>query len=130
MSWRAAAAGVLVLVGLLPANGQDYQFSVQNLYDACRQSGRSGQWTLCTSYVAGVGQMMAMEGRLNQKHLIDDNAPYAICGQPTNAAMVQAFKNWAEKNPREWTQPLLVGVVKALNENWPCSDKVGPLATP
>lgn len=39
----------------------------------------------------------------------------------TNGALVQTFKNWAEKNPQEWHRPSLLGVLSALSEAFPCS---------
>ena len=49
-----------------------------------------------------------------------DTVPFAICDKPSYGAMVQAFVNWAEQNPRDWETNRIVGVMTALRANWPC----------
>ncbi len=35
-------------------------------------------------------------------------------------AMVQTFRNWAEKHPEKWGARRYMGVMLALRETWPC----------
>ena len=40
----------------------------------------------------------------------------------TTGAMVQAFKNWAQKHPADWSTLAHDGVFDAIKETWPCPD--------
>jgi len=71
-------------------------------------------------YISGIGNMMQVVGFQERLHPDQNYTALAICGSMTNAAMVQAFRNWAQKNPQEWTSPQFSGVMAALIETWPC----------
>jgi hypothetical protein len=45
---------------------------------------------------------------------------FALCAAPSHGAMIQAFINWAEKNPQKWDMNKTAGVITALQETWPC----------
>ena len=49
-----------------------------------------------------------------------DFGAFSICDAPPHGAMVQAFTDWAEKNPQEWKNPAILGVMTAPRETWPC----------
>jgi hypothetical protein len=92
--------------------------SVQSLLDACKSSTASVQYAACVGYIAGVGDMMQMLGVDKEQHTL-----FAICAKPSYGAMVQAYINWAEANPKEWGENRLFGVMLALGENWACASK-------
>jgi len=50
----------------------------------------------------------------------DPRFALALCGAPSHGAMIQAFINWAEKNPQQWATGKTAGVMLALQESWPC----------
>jgi hypothetical protein len=102
-----------VLAPALPAAADvpDVRDSVQELYDWCKQPRDSGKFSYCMGFIRGVGQTMLGIGWMCQENKV------------TVGAMVQAFLNWAEQNPRHWEQPALVGVQVALSLTWPCPTK-------
>jgi hypothetical protein len=126
LSLRKVLAVLATLAALLtgrPASAEKYELNVQNLYSNCKAPDASGKWALCIAYITGIGNAMQMTGGVFKQHPNENYEPFALCGEPSNAAMVQAFKNWAEKHPKEWSRPQLYGAMVALNETWPCSSK-------
>src|SRR5580704_9505393 len=88
---------------------------VQGLYDNCKNSLGSDDRTFCYAYISGIGDQLSWMGESHAQH--PDIA--AICGHPSYGAMTQAFINFAEQNPKAWDWPRIVGVVAALQVNWP-----------
>ncbi|MFZ3360615.1 MAG: Rap1a/Tai family immunity protein, partial [Xanthobacteraceae bacterium] len=72
-------------------------------------------------YIEGVADMMLFIGTGVDQY--PETRMFAICSDATYGAAVQAFKNWAEQNPREWQKPKLIGVMIALKTNWDCPQK-------
>jgi hypothetical protein len=110
----------IALVAFVARASADDNLTVQNLYSYCQAPEASTERAICIGYIAGVGNVMQMAGALEQVH---HDVPYlavAICGDITTAAMVQAFKNWAKKNPAKWTKHQMLGVTEALFETWHC----------
>jgi hypothetical protein len=106
-------------VGSLPADSAEL-INVQSLYRDCQAPESSALWGLCMGYVSGVGSALLIVGFAERQHPDQNYSPLAICGEMSNGAMVQAFINWAKKNPREWTKSQFSGVATALTETWPC----------
>jgi hypothetical protein len=95
-------------------------FSTQSLYQNCKAPDGSPRAAICLGFISGIGSMMQLIGTVEQKHPEKDYGVLAICGNPSNGAMVQAFKNWVEKNPQEWATEQTAGVLEALGDTWPC----------
>jgi hypothetical protein len=95
--------------------------TVQQLYDDCKQEGSgAGTAFFCLGYIGGVADTMNLL-EVKPKDGAARN-PNAMCagGRYTYGATRQAFMNWAPKHPELWTKYMLVGVVLALQETWPC----------
>ena len=79
---------------------------------------------LCIGIVSGVADTMSFNG-LALKSLPLQSAslirPFSICGNTTHGAEIQAFKNWAQAHPEQWTIRGSAGVILALAQLWPCS---------
>ena len=118
---RSAMIGAILF--LVMQTSVSAQFNVQDLYLDCRAPERSPKWALCIAYISGVGNMMQLVGSTQLAHPNEWYAPLGICGDPSNGAMMQAFINWAEKNPQEWSTPRIIGVPNALISTWPCQQK-------
>jgi Rap1a immunity proteins len=89
---------------------------VQGLYNSCKSPLGSGERTFCLGYISGIADQLSWMGENKAQH----PEIAAICGQPSYGAMTQAFVNFAEKNPQTWGLHRIVGVVTALQLNWPC----------
>jgi hypothetical protein len=89
---------------------------VQELYGYCKETGGSQRLTYCLGYIAGIGQLMRQMGHNQEMH------QYGLCSDQgiSTGAMVQAFRNWAEQNPRSWNVDAVLGVGAALATAWPC----------
>src|SRR5262249_11880193 len=123
MSLERIIAAALVAATLTPLSvssvASNEALNVQALYQSCQAPDGSARWALCWAYIVGVGNAMQFVGAIERNHPNKDYSAIGICGEASNAAMVQAFKNWAEKNPREWNQPQVFGVINALGDTWP-----------
>jgi hypothetical protein len=93
---------------------------VQRLYEMCNGPRSGPEASFCLGYVAGVHDLMAMNGNSFDKVT---RTEFGMCdhGKATYGAAVQAFKNWAEKHPKNWADDMLSGVVIALGATWPCT---------
>jgi hypothetical protein len=108
-----------VTLGLVsPAHAIDSTQTVQGLYQYCKSPEGSPLAALCLGYITGVGDSMQLLGFGVER--APATAAFAICDKPSYGAMVQAFTNWAEQNPRERETNRIVGVMTALRTNWPC----------
>jgi hypothetical protein len=119
MKWRLGpllrAQAVLSLVtAIAGAAGAD---TIQELHDWCKEPHSAPRSGYCLGYVSGIAEMML---KLGHDHPED---AHGMCGEPTRAALVQAFVNWAEKHPEEWGSSDQLGVRTALAEIWPCPAK-------
>ena len=94
--------------------------NVQSLYSLCKADEGSQEFGICVGYISGVAHLMQFLGVDLQKH--PERRQFAICtgGSASNGAFVQAFKTWADRNPRHWGDTELIGVMVALVETWPC----------
>jgi hypothetical protein len=97
------------------ADAGTFRDNVQELLAWCKKPTGSPEFWYCMGFINGVGQLLLAIG---PEHL------YGICTDndlPQLPAMVQAFRNWAEQNPRHWDKPALTGVNVALSLTWPCA---------
>ena len=80
--------------------------------------------TYCIGFVAGIGATMSLTGSwlMTEPELKARDPGISICytGILSPGAMIQAFRNWAEKHPESWGARDALGVMHALNETWPC----------
>lgn len=110
----AADNGSLDIAAL---QAKDPSTSIESLYEQCNETDLYKQ-TFCAAYIAGVAEILGRVG-------LDKSArPLSgICwkGDVSYSAMVQAFKNWAQKHPEAWGMPRYGGVMWALKETWPCT---------
>jgi Rap1a immunity proteins len=91
---------------------------VQTLYQLCKKPIETQEFAVCIGFVSGVGETMGVL-QFGIRTFPDFGA-FSICDAPPHGAMVQAFTDWAEKNPQEWKNPAILGVMTALRETWPC----------
>src|SRR5262249_32448595 len=94
---------------------------VQSLYSMCKNQDAPG-FGVCLGYISGVTEMLQSMRVHNERHP-ETAVPFALCDNPTYGAILQAFINWAEKNPQEWHQHRLAGVVMAIHQTWPCKGR-------
>jgi hypothetical protein len=129
-AWAVLAPALLPSTAT--ADVPDVRGSVQELYDWCKQPRDSVNFGYCLGFISGVGQMLLEIGPSSglptpptwwMPPTIERR--YGMCkeNKVTFGAMVQAFLNWAEQNPRQWEKPALFGVAVALSLTWPCSTK-------
>ena len=84
----------------------------------CKKPIETKEFAVCIGFVSGVGETMGVL-QFGIRTFPDFGA-FSICDAPPHGAMVQAFTDWAEKNPQEWKNPAILGVMTALRETWPC----------
>jgi hypothetical protein len=117
--------GAIVTVAIWavsPASADDPHVpNVQELYNNCKITARSDERIFCTGYISAVAEQLRFSAGYKTLHP-DVPWPFVMCDPPTSAVMVQAFVNWAEQNPQEWTTPRVIGVMIALAKNWPCKN--------
>jgi hypothetical protein len=110
-----ASTSVAADIGALQA--KDPSTSIESLYKQCDDTDLYKQ-TFCVAYIVGVAEILGRVG-------LDKSARplTGICwkGDVSYSAMVQAFKNWAQKHPEAWGIPRYGGVMWALKETWPCN---------
>ena len=93
--------------------------NVQQLLDYCKSSRSSHTATFCLAYISGVVDLMQVVGNGGPPSSVLIGA----CGditKYTGGSLVQVFINWAEKYPKSWTLPAIVGVTASIKEQLPC----------
>jgi hypothetical protein len=96
---RCFALLIWTLIGVSAVKSDG--LNVQHLYESCRAPDRSAEWALCIAYISGVGNMMQYVGSVSRNHPDENYSLLAICGEITNAAMVQSIQELgAEKSAR------------------------------
>jgi Rap1a immunity proteins len=119
MASRVLVGAMLLIFSLVPTNAENPTHDVQELYTFCRASMSSAEYGICLGYVSGVVDMLQLLHIHKQSHPEDTN-PFEICESPSYGAVVQAYMNWAQNNPKEWSHHRVVGLLAAIVENWPC----------
>ena len=107
----------LLLGSAVPAITADVH-DVQSLHQLCKKPIETQEFAVCMGFVSGVGETMGVL-QFGIRTFPDFGA-FSICDAPPHGAMVQAFTDWAEKNPQEWKNPAILGVMTAPRETWPC----------
>lgn len=120
-------------------SGTPIRENVQALLNSCNAPDTSSDYAFCVGYVGGIGDIMRTSGimlkSLYELKQLDKNTSTAkvltvvsICSSVpetviTHDAMVQAFKNWANRHPKNWGMNIPFSVGDALRETWPCAPK-------
>src|SRR6185437_4713905 len=113
----SVAAIALVVISQATAFAQNSSFDVQHLYTQCKDSASQVERAICIGYISGIGAVMKANGALLKSGGSGESArSLGLCGSPTNGAMEQAFKNWAEKSPQYWNEDEAVGAIVALSD--------------
>ena len=70
----------------------------------------------CTGMVDGITRLMVINCAFAQAHpaIPRAEAPY------TTGAAIQVFLNWADDHPERWGDDFADGVMKAIQETFPC----------
>lgn len=77
------------------------------------------QFTDCVSFLKGVSELMMTLCRSN----VGTVSPM-LKADPnhTARAITQGFLNWADENPRRWSDPRQSGVYEAISSQFPCEN--------
>jgi Rap1a immunity proteins len=70
-----------------------------------------------------VSGVLLVNGNLvdaNKNRVPDNGVSMCITEHVSSGAMVQAFRNWAERKPKDWGKEAVLEVMNALHETWPC----------
>jgi hypothetical protein len=116
----------LVLATPTAANAKPGDPTVQSLLQECSAEEGSTDWFKCVGYIAGVSDIMGINGKLSATFGKDTYIKMSVISMcwdgevPTYGAKLQAFKNWAQNHPEEWSELSFVGVTHAMRETWPC----------
>jgi hypothetical protein len=94
--------------------------TVQSLRDMCK-SDDADERALCVGFIAGVGDYMRVVSATSLDQRL--SSQLGLCGWATHGAMLQAFMNWSDKHPEQWSNSSEIGVGMALRETWPCVQK-------
>ena len=122
-------SAILIAVSLGHARAEEFDQSVQGLYNNCKSQASIGVG-FCLGYLGGIGHGLIAVGEVAGVAASQYDASNAvesaflrmgICGQATFGAYQQAFINWAERHPESWSMDMTVGAILALRETWPCS---------
>jgi hypothetical protein len=93
--------------------------SIQALYRQCTSS-EPVSHAYCAGFIEGVaGSMIASDSVLQSKNL-HLNMGWCADENPTVEQMIQAFKNWHDKNPQFWDKQKVIGVIASMRDVWPC----------
>lgn len=118
--------GVLALIaaGLFSSNASAEPANVQGLLDQCNSEMTASEFLYCLGYVGGVSDVMILNGIIAKNNPSIDPVLKRFATCPSSAvsrgASRQAFVNWAQKHPEQWTLGTTQGVVFALRDVWPC----------
>lgn len=104
---------LIVAHGSISANAQSIKGDVQEFLSWCRRDQSDEFYGYCLQYIARVSDWMWHVEEMPMKAV---GCPRGVA---SHDARVQAFINWAEKNPKRWNAPRRVGVRAAISETWP-----------
>ena len=122
---RATTFALELALGLAaaPPVSAEGEFTTGELLQACNGTSPSRNQSYCFGFVLGAYDVMHANGNMvdANKNPLPGNGVSTCSDEPVRAdAMVQAFRKWAERNPKDWGKPADVGVINALHETWPC----------
>ena len=119
---RLITCALLLPCSVTSAQNQQQDITnTESLLRMCRSSHDDGNYGFCLGFVSGIADMMEAVGLQGKG---DFKKTYGMCVTapfPSANAEVQAFINWAEKNPKTWEQSNTVGVILSLAATWPCT---------
>jgi hypothetical protein len=122
---RAAtfAFGLALGFAAAPPACAEEELTTGRLLQECNETEGSADWTYCFGIILGVSGVLLVNGNLvdaNKNRVPDNGVSMCITEHVSSGAMVQAFRNWAERNPKDWGKKAVLGVMNALHETWPC----------
>src|ERR1700730_13374474 len=82
----------------------------------CNSDANSFEQGPCLGAIHAVAAVLIM----NHYKTPDNGLTMCVTGNLSSDATLQAFKNWAERNPKELERESIIGVVSALRDTWPC----------
>jgi hypothetical protein len=129
----------VVFVAPIPTRSQapKKEMDVQWLYGQCKEAKPSSQ-SFCSGFISGIALQMFWTGSwlikkppsgttpLYDRLTNDDDRStvsfLSACTElaASGEAMRQAFINWAEKHPQEWSADSQLGVMQAIHSAWRC----------
>ncbi len=122
MKWIISLLAVCCTSSSVAQIQQQDVTSTESLLQMCRvTNNNSPDRGYCMGFVTGMANMMEAIGLQGTG---DFKKMYGMCVSapfPSGNAEIQAFINWAEKNPKQWGQSNVVGVILALASTWPCT---------
>ena len=114
-------AAVLAVLGVSTAARAEFKApeTVQEFLSACKGRDKYTEdqgltYSYCTGVALGVMSTLQLLKKSNQIQ-----TP-CIPRETSNGQIVQAFLNWAEKNPTEWQIHTVTGFMMAIYNTWPC----------
>jgi hypothetical protein len=111
---------LLFLLAAQPMGAADEEkHDVQKLHEMCKLPPGETKAAICLGFISGVAEMMRLMSFSRYKEV---RGAFGQCSEASYGAAMQAFMNWADKHPERWSKPMVVGVIEALNETWPCGD--------
>ena len=97
------------------ANAGDRR-TIGSFYGYCKAGPPTPQGVSCEDYMLAYARLLGMIGA-NRERI----APAGICdAEYTSESLRFLFINWAERNPKRWTEDFVFGVDASLKEAWPC----------
>jgi hypothetical protein len=114
----------------ISSQSEESRSDVQQLYRECTKPVEDFEKLFCVGFISGISAQMITNGQVAATlraegalaNDVDRRMMFTVsaCTKASVGARVQAFINWAEKHPEEWSTPRQLGVMQALRETWPC----------
>lgn len=133
MRFKASVASLLVVLATVAAlsptrvAAEEGFTNTEHLLKWCKQPETSANHAYCVGYIEGVSNMMVLVGTDAQGAFRKNVGMCYPDPPPSVSAVVQAFINWAERNPKHWADLNVIGVVVALSQTWPCTAEGKPV---
>lgn len=86
--------------------------TVQELYEECNQTDYN--FFRCAGVANGVMVVMALNRNVRGSVRMCTNDAVS------SGQVIQAFKNWVQRNPQRWQENGVYGMSVAIAEIWPC----------
>ena len=127
--------GLLLVCTGHGAPAQPAYNTVQDLYDECKNDLNDlhttedyFHWGSCIRYLTGIAHVQMTIGAMLRDPKSNVSGAgratvkeFAICDASfSGGSLRQVFLNWAEANPKMWSEPDGVGVMLAFTQAWPC----------
>ena len=116
---------IVSTIAPLPTFAENTVWNVQELHKQCTYKG-SFDRIFCLEFVSSVGRQIFTNGHAfndirDPSDLTKLSSPSA-CPKSfvSNAAMVEAFSEWANQHLEKWSASAEKGVMQAMQDTWPC----------